>query len=558
MWFIPGFLISIATFPGVIIHELAHVAFCKFTDTRVLRVCYFRVGNPAGYVIHEQPSTVWRHIMIGIGPFFVNTFLGFTIGILAIPMHMDLEHPTLVQLVLLWLGISIAMHSFPSTGDAKSIWHAVWSKGTPMSARLIGSPLVLIIFAGALGSILFLDLVYGIGIVGAAGALEKKSRRGEVAVIKDKRAGEVLSPDQRRPNKPNQAQSDQTHEFDISDAVAWLAANQTEDDFLTAKAQAERGDPEAQLSLSESYRQGVHIERDYAEALRWARKAADQNSVAQYVVARFYAEGWGIERDVTEALKWLLKASYNDLSDAQMSVADHYYLEGGNSVEAYAWLNIAAKRDKKAAERRDNMEKWMTKTEVAAAQQRSREINAVVRSQSSLPRTSSQTSSSAPSAMSESDPTATPYVSEKVEPSSQQTSDAPPLVRADQIADEFMAAIGNCEGFHCEDAACHLRRVRCMKRASAVAQRLLDTPSLKQPRRLARAYIEATQAYEELVTVVTQRTTPKKNAQPKVEALNAAWAKFSRELDLYGRELDQRTNTEKAEALRRLKRLLNH
>jgi len=88
--FIPGFRISIVTFPGVIIHELAHVAFCKFTDTRVLKVCYFRVGNPAGYVIHEQPSAVWRHILIGIGLLFVNTFLGFMLGIIAIPMHMDL------------------------------------------------------------------------------------------------------------------------------------------------------------------------------------------------------------------------------------------------------------------------------------------------------------------------------------------------------------------------------------------------------------------------------------------------------------------------------------
>ena len=122
--FIPGFLISLATFPGVIVHELAHVAFCKFTDTRVLKVSYFRVGNPAGYVIHEQPTTVWRHILIGVGPFFVNTLLGFMLGIIAIPMHMDLDHLTPPQILLLWLGVSIAMHSFPSTGDARSIWRA--------------------------------------------------------------------------------------------------------------------------------------------------------------------------------------------------------------------------------------------------------------------------------------------------------------------------------------------------------------------------------------------------------------------------------------------------
>jgi hypothetical protein len=42
--FIPGFLISLVTFPGVIVHELAHVAFCKFTDTRVLNASPYRVS----------------------------------------------------------------------------------------------------------------------------------------------------------------------------------------------------------------------------------------------------------------------------------------------------------------------------------------------------------------------------------------------------------------------------------------------------------------------------------------------------------------------------------
>ncbi|HEX7517299.1 MAG TPA: DUF3267 domain-containing protein [Chthoniobacterales bacterium] len=193
--FIPGFLISIATFPGVVVHELAHVVFCKFTDTRVLKVCYFRVGNPAGYVIHEPPSTVWRHILIGVGPFFVNTLLGFMLGIIAIPMHMDWDHPTPVQLLLLWLGVSIAMHSFPSTGDARSIWHAVWSKGAPISARLIGSPLVIVIFAGAIGSILWLDALYGVGVVAAAGARQKASQRDYAAMPRSTTNTSVSRPD---------------------------------------------------------------------------------------------------------------------------------------------------------------------------------------------------------------------------------------------------------------------------------------------------------------------------------------------------------------------------
>ena len=65
----------------------------------------------------------------------------------------------------MWLAVSIAMHSFPSTGDAQGIWRAVWEKGVPITARLVGTPLVALILAGAVGSVFWLDLLYGIGVV---------------------------------------------------------------------------------------------------------------------------------------------------------------------------------------------------------------------------------------------------------------------------------------------------------------------------------------------------------------------------------------------------------
>ena len=64
-----------------------------------------------------------------------------------------------------WLAISIAMHSFPSTGDAKSVWAAIWQKGAPILPRLVGTPLVIIVFAGAIGSVFWLDAIYGICLV---------------------------------------------------------------------------------------------------------------------------------------------------------------------------------------------------------------------------------------------------------------------------------------------------------------------------------------------------------------------------------------------------------
>lgn len=162
---IPGFIISIATFPGVMIHELAHAMFCRLTGTRIHKICYFRLGNPAGYVIHDIPTNVWKHILIGVGPFLLNTLIGLIFGLAAAYEHVDFDKLTWMTGLYLWLAISVAMHSFPSTGDAKSIWRSVWSKGAPITAKLVGTPLVAIIFLGALGSIFWLDAIYGFGVV---------------------------------------------------------------------------------------------------------------------------------------------------------------------------------------------------------------------------------------------------------------------------------------------------------------------------------------------------------------------------------------------------------
>jgi len=160
---IPGFLITCATFPGVIVHEFAHLVFCQLTGTRVIKVCFFRFGNPAGYVIHERPASTWRHILIGVGPLFVNTFLGLAAGLFAAPLGGSADSRG-AYMATLWIAVSVAMHSFPSTGDARAIWGAVWRRDAPFLARLLGAPIVGLIYLGALGSLFWLDLAYGVAV----------------------------------------------------------------------------------------------------------------------------------------------------------------------------------------------------------------------------------------------------------------------------------------------------------------------------------------------------------------------------------------------------------
>src|ERR1700746_614260 len=76
MFIIPGLLISLVTFPGIVVHELAHQLFCRWNRVAILKTCYFQLKNPAGYVVHEIPKHAHTSLLIGLGPFFVNTIMG--------------------------------------------------------------------------------------------------------------------------------------------------------------------------------------------------------------------------------------------------------------------------------------------------------------------------------------------------------------------------------------------------------------------------------------------------------------------------------------------------
>ena len=159
---IPGPLISAITFPGVVVHEFAHEIFCKFFKVPVYKVCYFRFGNPAGYVNHGQCNHWYQNVLISAGPFFVNSLIGV---LLAFPvvMHSSYSEDLIsIDIFLIWLSVSIAMHAIPSRGDAKSMWKAVSGNKAPFLAKIIVSPIIAIIYLLSWGSFFWLDLIYGV------------------------------------------------------------------------------------------------------------------------------------------------------------------------------------------------------------------------------------------------------------------------------------------------------------------------------------------------------------------------------------------------------------
>lgn len=106
------------TFPGVVIHELAHQAFCKLCGLKVVKAVYFKFGNPSGYVIHEAPRNYVQSFLVAVGPIILNSVLSFSLA-----YSVFLLRTNSWRLTFLWLSFSIASHAFPSGQDLKGASH---------------------------------------------------------------------------------------------------------------------------------------------------------------------------------------------------------------------------------------------------------------------------------------------------------------------------------------------------------------------------------------------------------------------------------------------------
>lgn len=164
MIIIPGFLISMLTFPGVMVHEFAHQLFCRLFGVPVYDVVYFQMKNPSGYVVHEPAENPLASFMISVGPFIVNTIVGMLVVFpAAIELFQFKVYHNPLALFLGWLGISILMHSFPSTGDAKvMVQNILKNPDVNPAVKIITAPAIGLIYLGAIGSMMWLDLIYAV------------------------------------------------------------------------------------------------------------------------------------------------------------------------------------------------------------------------------------------------------------------------------------------------------------------------------------------------------------------------------------------------------------
>lgn len=125
---IPGELIAMVTFPGVILHEIAHRFFCDINNVPVYEIRYFKLWNRvAGHVVYKPTNNVKHDFLIAIAPLIVNSLfcmlLTLSIGI-RFYFGTDFIFGTgssvfdnLLEMALIWIGYSIGYNAIPSNQD---------------------------------------------------------------------------------------------------------------------------------------------------------------------------------------------------------------------------------------------------------------------------------------------------------------------------------------------------------------------------------------------------------------------------------------------------------
>ncbi|MHB1938587.1 MAG: tetratricopeptide repeat protein [Acidobacteriaceae bacterium] len=113
----------------------------------------------------------------------------------------------------------------------------------------------------------------------------------------------------------------------------------------TPKEQSAGDSPETQFDLGAMYETGKGVPQDYAQAVLWYRKAAEQGyAKAEYRLGVLYANGVGMHQDKTQVAVLFLSAAKQGYAPAYAMIGGAYLTGDGEPIdyaEASFWFSVA-------------------------------------------------------------------------------------------------------------------------------------------------------------------------------------------------------------------------
>lgn len=148
--------------------------------------------------------------------------------------------------------------------------------------------------------------------------------------------------------------------------------------FEEMKSKAMSGDAEAQSFLGTQYLYGMGVAHNIKEALIWYHKGAGQGNLhGQRALGDCYLNGVGVEQDFPQAISWYRKASAQGDAKAHQGIATCYLNGLGvtkDEIEGYAYLSIAALDLEGVRIKLTELERQLSREEIAAGKKRAKEI----------------------------------------------------------------------------------------------------------------------------------------------------------------------------------------
>jgi hypothetical protein len=128
--FVNGWTLTLVTFPGVVLHEIAHRFFCDIYKVPVFHVSYYDPFSTeaAGCVLHEVTKRFRHAFFISIAPLIVNSIicimLTFPYGIESLTESSNVFSRSPVisyfYIFIFWVGFSTGLHAIPSRTDIEN------------------------------------------------------------------------------------------------------------------------------------------------------------------------------------------------------------------------------------------------------------------------------------------------------------------------------------------------------------------------------------------------------------------------------------------------------
>ncbi|WP_447985014.1 tetratricopeptide repeat protein [Nitrospira sp. Nam74] len=144
------------------------------------------------------------------------------------------------------------------------------------------------------------------------------------------------------------------------------------------QALAEHGEARAQFKLAACYERGQGVLQDYAEAIRWYRRAAAQGyQAAMWHLWDMYRRNRGIPFERQAAHLWLREAAQEGDAVAQYFLAEasmNGKYQSRDLVKAYMWLILSARQSfPPATYEQDLLATQLSPSQIAEAQRLARE-----------------------------------------------------------------------------------------------------------------------------------------------------------------------------------------